>query len=128
MALNIKALKELDRELLEVSLKKHSDYSSKVDAIEACGIDGLITRIFDKACRMLSLKSKGYVGEVEEKLEETAKDLINYTKYLVLLIREEWKEEETTPGGASYAQSAVASPGRGFLNACPAVEDIYPIG
>lgn len=90
----IDAIKTVQAERLDTSIKKSNDYSSKVDIIGLTGIEGISYRIFDKAARLLSLASNPSKAQVEESLEDTLKDLANYADYGVVLLRNKWEKPD----------------------------------
>jgi len=88
----IEALKKLQKERLDLGLRKSRDYSGKIDNIGLTGIEGISIRIFDKACRLLNLAKNPKKRLVkDETLIDTLKDLANYADYGVLLLRNQWE-------------------------------------
>ncbi len=87
----INAIKEVQKERMELTLKKNHDYSGVVDNILLAGEYGIAVRIFDKACRLLSLVTHAKREVMNETIEDTLKDLANYGDYGVLLVRDKWE-------------------------------------
>ncbi len=101
-------------ERMKLGVKKNNDYSSggAIDNIAMAGLEGIAIRLFDKACRLMSLVVRKTASKItDESIEDTLKDMANYADYGVLLRRGQWqiKEKEvlvvkekpgpTKPGG-----------------------------
>jgi len=90
-----KALEKIQKDGLDLAEQKHNDYSSAVDAIEVQGVIGIVVRIFDKACRLLSLVVHNKDQKVkDESIRDTLKDIINYATYGVCLLDNNCKDED----------------------------------
>jgi len=88
----IKAIQQVQKERMALTLRKNHDYSGSIDNIALAGLDGIAVRIFDKACRLMSLRSRNTQRRVlDETLEDTLKDLANYADYGVVLMRGQWE-------------------------------------
>ena len=88
----VKAIEAVQKERLDLTLKKNADYSGIVDNIGLCGLEGIALRIFDKACRLLAISRNTHQLHItDEKIEDTLKDLANYADYGVVLERGQWK-------------------------------------
>lgn len=120
MALNRAYIEKIQRQRNDLAVKKHENYASVVDPIAVNGIDGLITRIIDKAVRIASLK-KNNKANINESLRETLGDLANYADYGVVMIDGQW------PGVAKQVDpNAVPKKrkGRRKKNVVPAAAEI----
>ena len=96
--MNFKALETIQKERMELAMRKNSDYGhGGVDAIAACGIQGLATRLMDKAARLLSLTRPGYEQKVkDESIRDTLLDIANYSEYGILIIEGTWNPEKSS--------------------------------
>ncbi len=93
----IDAWMSLFNERIKLGIKKNNDYSSggRIDNIAMAGIEGIAIRLFDKACRLMSLVVYKTDRKVmDESIEDTLKDMANYSDYGVLLRRGEWQRKE----------------------------------
>ncbi len=92
------AIRKVQKERMELSRKKHHDYSTLIDNIAFGGLNGIAIRIFDKACRLMSAtvnvdaKNEAKFSVLDETLEDTLKDLANYADYGVVLRRDQWEK------------------------------------
>ena len=91
----LKDLKDTFAECLEIAQKKNSDYAGCDDAyknfrsVEILGIKtetGIITRLMDKIVRISNLLNKN-PDVVDEKIEDTINDAINYLAILKSYIK-----------------------------------------
>lgn len=77
-------------ELMSILLKKHKDYGPKNIADAPGGaLNGLRVRIHDKIARINNLIDKGSEPEYES-LEDSFKDLANYSIIALLVLRRKW--------------------------------------
>lgn len=84
----------VQNERIEVGVKKNADYSSAIDNISICGLYGLVTRIFDKASRIVSLARRNDVyGKVGESIEDTLLDAGNYADYALAFLQDDWNPD-----------------------------------
>lgn len=77
------------KEGLELMKKKNADYSGKIDNIKATGLQGVITRFFDKACRIISLSENPEKANFES-LRDTFIDAMNYANIAIALLDGKW--------------------------------------
>jgi len=90
----IDQLEQTFKECLEIAKAKNADYANNDDAfknfkaVELVGVDarrGVMVRMVDKMSRISNLLDRE--GKVaDEKIEDTVKDLINYSNILLQLI------------------------------------------
>lgn len=79
---------------INLARQKNADYSSDVDPLlnlRIGGSHGVAVRITDKACRLVQLTKNGHLPHVQESVEDTCLDLINYAWLLLALRNEESK-------------------------------------
>lgn len=82
-------------ECREIGIMKNADYGENIDSIKIVGLLGLSTRLIDKACRIFSLVQPRNVQRIiDESIEDTLKDIINYATYGICLIRKKWNNTE----------------------------------
>ena len=77
---------------------KIEDYATGDDPLrnfrlaEAAGLataeQGLLVRVCDKVARLIRFSQAGKLSVVDESVEDTAKDLINYCVLLIALVRD----------------------------------------
>jgi hypothetical protein len=73
-------------ECKNISIKKNRDYGC--DTMLRFASKGLVVRMYDKVERLINLVWNNQAPNVsDEKIEDTAKDLINYAVYLVMMQR-----------------------------------------
>ena len=84
MALNYNEYKKIQQECLILSQKKNADYGS--DNLKRFGKQGIIIRMSDKMDRLITLMQRDALIK-DESIEDTAKDMINYAAYLIMLSR-----------------------------------------
>ena len=87
---------DLVSERMKLSVKKYNDYSGGgIDNIAMAGMEGIAVRLFDKACRLMSLVVHKSIQQVkDESIIDTLKDMGNYSDYGCLLMRGEWQKKE----------------------------------
>lgn len=86
MSLNFEEYQKIVEECLELSKRKNADYGSST--MTKFGAKGFVVRMNDKMERMINLIWNDKNTQVtDEKIEDTAKDMINYSLYLVMLLR-----------------------------------------
>ena len=94
----LRSQEQLMGKALDVMLKKRTDYSGSDDPFrnlrssEFVGVEpwrGTIVRIMDKFSRIRSIMDAGGSMKVDESIEDTLLDVINYTCILAGLIYEE---------------------------------------
>jgi len=72
--------------------KKQKDYGPK--NITRFGVRGLSVRLYDKVERLANLLMDKEEDPQNEPLEDTFKDIANYGLIGLMLLREQWPEEE----------------------------------
>jgi len=83
---------ELSDELADLLLKKHKDYGPKNIADAPGGaLNGLRVRIHDKTARINNLIDSGAEPE-NESLEDSFKDLANYSIIALMVLRGQWSK------------------------------------
>ncbi|MFH7836315.1 MAG: nucleotide modification associated domain-containing protein [Candidatus Aenigmatarchaeota archaeon] len=75
-------------ECIDIALAKNKDYGS--DNILRFGTIGLLVRLNDKISRLINLMKTKNIEVKDEKLKDTAEDLINYSIYLIMLSENVW--------------------------------------
>lgn len=81
------------KECRHTSLIKNIDYGST--SLVEFGNLGIVVRMSDKMARLKQLIKPGTIALVsDEKLEDTAKDLINYAAYVVMQCRGKLLKQE----------------------------------
>jgi hypothetical protein len=66
-----------------LGVKKNHDYGD--EPLKAFGDLGVIMRLHDKVSRLRTLVYNSEMAKVDEKIEDTALDIINYAAYLVMM-------------------------------------------
>lgn len=99
----IQYAQEFFKDCVEISKKKNQDYTgdrtkpfANFESVESFGIsttDGFITRMSDKMKRIASITQSGKIAVLDESLEDTLKDLANYSCLLAAYL-EDKKEQE----------------------------------
>jgi len=81
--LNWTLYKEIQRDTFELAQQKSSDYGT--DSLTEFGTIGCLIRLNDKVNRLKNLigKKKGTV--LDETVEDTCLDIINYTIYIIMM-------------------------------------------
>jgi len=86
VSLNFKEYDKIIKECSAISRLKNRDYGS--DSLIRFGVKGIIVRMSDKMDRIVNLTmndNKAMV--VDEKSEDTLKDMINYSVYAIMILR-----------------------------------------
>jgi hypothetical protein len=84
--IKMSAYRKVFRECQEISEKKSADYGT--GNLTRHGIQGIIIRMSDKMSRLENMIKPNYQMQItDETLEDTAKDMINYANYLILMKR-----------------------------------------
>lgn len=78
-------LRALQDECLELFIKKNQDYG---DAFAIMGTVGVLVRLQDKLMRAISITKSGINLVEDEKLEDTLKDMHNYSAMALMLLKE----------------------------------------
>lgn len=73
---------------MNIAYKKNKDYGSA--NILDFGISGLLVRINDKLARLINLQKIKSRSVKDETIEDTIKDIINYSIYLQMLAENVW--------------------------------------
>lgn len=82
-------------EALDLMKRKNADYSKGdslgnfyvCESLQVCtAAEGVVVRLSDKLSRLVSVMAKG--AEVNESLDDTCVDIINYTVLLMALLRD----------------------------------------
>jgi len=79
----VEQLKKIQKEGLELFIKKNADYG---DAFAKYGIVGVLMRIEDKIQRALSITNKGVNLVNDEGIKDTLIDLHNYAAMAIMLL------------------------------------------
>jgi len=80
----------LYNECMDVLLSKNQDYSNRNISESPFGVlEGLLTRMWDKYARAVNLVEQGREAN-HESLEDTFKDMANYSMIAVLCLRGRW--------------------------------------
>ena len=93
MGLNYKEYENIQTECMELAIKKNNDYGC--NSLKRYGNKGLLIRLADKTDRLSNLIC-GKVDQkvVDEKLEDTLLDIINYATYMIMQLREKLDDGE----------------------------------
>ena len=87
------AVSETFDELKQLLIKKHLDYGPKNISESPGGpINGLRVRMHDKLARINNLTDKGTAPQYES-LEDSFKDMANYSIIALLVLRHKWDTE-----------------------------------
>jgi len=87
------AVSETFDELKELLIKKHLDYGPKNISDSPGGpLNGLRVRMHDKLARINNLVDKGTTPQYES-LEDSFKDMANYSIIALLVLRHKWDTE-----------------------------------
>jgi hypothetical protein len=87
------AVSETFDELKELLIKKHLDYGPKNISDSPGGpLNGLRVRMHDKLARINNLTDKGTTPQFES-LEDSFKDMANYSIIALLVLRHKWDTE-----------------------------------
>jgi len=87
------AVSETFNELKELLIKKHLDYGPKNISDSPGGpLNGLRVRMHDKLARINNLTDKGTTPQYES-LEDSFKDMANYSIIALLVLRHKWDSE-----------------------------------
>jgi hypothetical protein len=81
----VEQMTEIQREALELFIKKNIDYG---DAFAQYGFIGVLMRIEDKIQRSLSITKNGINLVNDEKIRDTLLDLHNYAAMALMLLDE----------------------------------------
>ena len=98
--------KEFCDDMVKITKAKNHDYAGFDDdpfanfkIVEKCGIatveQGFLTRMMDKISRINSFIKQGVCNVQDEKIEDTLKDLSNYSILMAGYIRQKKEEEQT---------------------------------
>ena len=82
----------LEKELLPLVEAKGHDYSGTHDTFDnfrEFGSRGILVRINDKVKRLKNILESGKQEVMDESIEDTLHDLINYSNYMLILRRQE---------------------------------------
>lgn len=84
---------ETSDELVTLLLKKHHDYGPKNISLSPGGpLNGLRVRMWDKMARINNLIDNGR-DSLNEPLEDSFKDLANYSIIALLVLQGKWPQE-----------------------------------
>lgn len=81
----IEQMKKIQKEALELFIKKNTDYG---DAFSKYGFIGVLVRIEDKLQRSVSITKNGVNLINDEKIRDTLLDLHNYSAMALMLLDE----------------------------------------
>lgn len=86
-------VREVMKELGDLLIKKHNDYGPKNISQSPGGpLNGLRVRMWDKLARINNLTDNGRVA-INEPLEDSFKDLANYSIIALMVLRGKWPNE-----------------------------------
>lgn len=85
MSQRAELMKEIQKEGLELFIKKNNDYG---DAFANYGPVGVLVRIGDKISRLTNITKTGITLVQDEKLRDTLIDLHNYAAMAIMLMDE----------------------------------------
>lgn len=86
----LEAFDKIVKEMREIIIKKNNDYGD--DNIGALGVRGIFVRLWDKLSRLKELVWLNKEQKVlDEKIEDTLKDLANYAIIMLIFLRGKWK-------------------------------------
>lgn len=103
----ISDVESLFKECLEIMKKKNTDYATDSDPFsnfrnsQVVGVSiekGILVRIMDKISRISNVLDKGGVTAVDENIESTILDAINYFGIILAYIKTSKKEQEYAKG------------------------------
>ncbi len=83
-----KHVKKTIIDCMNIAYKKNKDYGSA--NILDFGISGLLVRINDKIARLINLQKIKSRSVKDETIEDTIKDIINYSIYIQMLAEDAW--------------------------------------
>lgn len=103
---------EFTRSMATITREKNSDYTgssgdpfanfTRVEALGICSTEqGFLTRMTDKLCRISSFVQKGTLLVKDESVQDTLKDLANYSILMAAFI--ESKKKPPTEGSPALA-------------------------
>lgn len=94
----LQMFRDIQEECRNLYIKKQNDYGDSFgQTFNSIGIASSVTRIFDKVNRLVSLIKVGKQRMVEdEKIEDTLKDLANYSTMTVIELRLKGKDGENS--------------------------------
>jgi len=78
----VEQMKQIQKEALELFIKKNADYG---DAFATFGMIGVLVRIEDKIKRCISISSKNIQLVQDEALRDTLIDLHNYAAMALMI-------------------------------------------
>lgn len=92
--LNMEMYDQIVKECRDISVAKSKDYGT--DSLTGFGALGIVVRMSDKMARLKNLiqMDKTVCQVMNESLEDTAMDMINYSLYLVMTLRNKLLEEQ----------------------------------
>lgn len=86
----------IHRRCKEIAVSKNTDYGSEV--LLRFAEQGVVVRMSDKMDRLVNLVWKNQKGMVnDEKVEDTAMDMINYATYLIMMKRKNLIQKNGKP-------------------------------
>ncbi len=81
----IEQYKDIQKEALELFIRKNTDYG---DAFSTYGVIGVLIRMQDKLNRFINVSNKKISLVDDEKLRDTLIDLHNYSAMAIMLMKE----------------------------------------
>lgn len=78
-------LKEIQEDAYQLFVRKNQDYD---DAFAKMGLVGVLVRLEDKLMRAINISKTGINLIEDEKLEDTLKDMHNYSAMALMLLNE----------------------------------------
>ena len=90
----IESMKKIFGKCTALAEKKGHDYSGSTDGManfKTFGWKGIVVRLEDKMQRLIHFSKSGQFRVVDENIEDTLQDLINYAALAIISYREETK-------------------------------------
>ena len=97
--MNTKGFQDVFQERLDIAVRKNNDYGQMIDNIGSAGLQGIAVRLYDKACRLMSLTMGKNEAAVNESLRDTLLDAANYADFGVMIIDGKWDEDSSIAPG-----------------------------
>ena len=87
---NVLMFRKIINQMFETYKRKNADYGDAYSrGFELFGYNQLLSRIYEKFCRVHHLLTQGGVAQVNESVEDTLADMANQCVCLLILLREQ---------------------------------------